>query len=121
MAKRTILRLMAVALMVVVIGTGSAWADLTDGLVAHWKLDGNANDSAGSNDGTIHGATPTTGQIDGALDFDGDDGVYIEGSAGTGSDLNIYNTNMTISAWVNIRTGGSISLEPITSRDSSPT
>lgn len=34
------------------------------------------------------------------MDFDGDDGVYIEGSAGTGSALNIYNSDLTISAWV---------------------
>ena len=43
--------------------------------VAHWKFDeGNgttAYDSAGSNDGTVTGATWTTGQIGGALDFDG--------------------------------------------------
>jgi hypothetical protein len=100
METKTNLCLMAVAIMAVLIGTGSAWADLTDGLVAHWKLDGDANDSAGSNHGTIYGATPTTGQIGDALDFDGDDGVYIEGSAGTGSVLNIYNSNLTISAWV---------------------
>jgi hypothetical protein len=38
-----------------------------------------------------------------ALDFDGDDGVYVEGSAGEGSLLNIYNTDLTISSWVKIR------------------
>jgi len=35
-----------------------------------------------------------------ALDFDGSNGVYIEGSGGTGSVLNIYNSNLTLSAWV---------------------
>lgn len=83
MAKKTNLRLIAVAVMVVLIGTGSAWADLTDGLVAHWKLDETdgttAYDSAGSNDGTIYGATPTTGQVDGALELDGiDDYVNLD-------------------------------------------
>ena len=63
--------------MIVLIGTGSAWANLTDGLVSHWKLDGDANDSAGSNDGTIYGATPTVGQIGGALEFDGS-GDYVD-------------------------------------------
>ena len=82
------------------------------GLVAHWRFDEGqgdvAYDSADGHDGTIHGAQWTEGRIGGALEFDGGDGVYIEGSAGTGSDLNIYNTNLTISAWVNISTGGSI-------------
>jgi hypothetical protein len=69
MAKRTNLRLTVVAVIIVLIGTGSTWADLTDGLIAHWKLDGDAIDSAGTNHGTIHGAIPTTGQIDGAVSF----------------------------------------------------
>ncbi|MCK4751861.1 MAG: hypothetical protein KAS75_00340, partial [Planctomycetes bacterium] len=48
------------------------------GLVAHWKLDettGNiAYDAAGTGNGTLMGdPTWTTGQIDGALDFDGID------------------------------------------------
>ncbi len=49
-------------------------------LVAHWKLDETegdiAYDSAGENDGTLYGDPvwePTTGQIDGALAFDGTD------------------------------------------------
>ncbi|MDY6971031.1 MAG: hypothetical protein SV775_01750, partial [Thermodesulfobacteriota bacterium] len=62
---------MLLSVLFVVISTNFAWAELSDGLVAHWKLDGDATDSAGSNHGTIHGATPTTGKIDGALEFDG--------------------------------------------------
>jgi len=46
------------------------------GLVAYWSFDEGsgtiAHDSAGNNHGTIYGATWTTGQIGGALDFDGD-------------------------------------------------
>ena len=53
MIKRANLGLMVVVVLVVLIGAGSAAADLTDGLVAHWKLDGDANDSAGSNDGPL--------------------------------------------------------------------
>lgn len=52
-------------------------ADVTNGLIAHWKLDetnGTAvADSAGSHDGTIKGTpTPTwtTGKVDGALEFE---------------------------------------------------
>lgn len=39
--------------------------------IAYWKLDGDANDSVGTNHGTIYGATPTIGQIGDALDFNG--------------------------------------------------
>ncbi|MHC4738695.1 MAG: LamG domain-containing protein [Planctomycetota bacterium] len=105
MGKRTNLKLMAVAVMVILIGAGSARADLTEGLVAHWKFDEGmgdiAQDSAGSNDGTlVNGPVWTTGQLAGALNFDGSNGVYIEGSGGTGSVLNIYDSNLTLSAWV---------------------
>jgi hypothetical protein len=42
------------------------------GLVAYYKLDGNSNDSVGSNHGTVNGATYTaSGKINGAYDFDG--------------------------------------------------
>jgi len=96
MAKRTNLKLMAVTIMAVLIGVGSVRADLTDGLVAHWKLDGNANDSAGSNHGTIYGATPTTGKIDIALSFDGVDD-YID--CGNSFASITGSTTKTITAW----------------------
>ncbi len=96
MTKKANLKLMTVAMMVVLIGAGSAWADLTDGLVAHWKLDGDAIDSAGSNDGTIYGAIPTTGQIDGALSFDGS-GDYVE--LPDNEPVWLPQNNFTLSAW----------------------
>jgi hypothetical protein len=70
-------------------------------LVAHWKFDegsgGTAYDSAGDNDGTIYGATWTTGQIDGALDFDGsNDYVDVADSAS----LSFTNPGLTITARV---------------------
>jgi hypothetical protein len=43
-----------------------------------------------------------------ALQFDGNDGVYLLGSAGTGSTLNIYDSDIAISAWVKIGEGGTI-------------
>src|SRR3989338_5094729 len=50
-------------------------ADITTGLVSHWKLDETmgttATDSAGTNNGTITGATFTTGKINNALSFNG--------------------------------------------------
>ena len=50
MGKKANIRLMAVSVMAVLIVTGFAWADLTDGLAAHWKLDDDATDSTGTND-----------------------------------------------------------------------
>jgi hypothetical protein len=70
-------------------------------LVGWWKLDEGqgqtAYDSAGSNDGTIYGATWTTGKLGGALEFDGD-GDYVN----TNDAFN-YNA-LTVSAWVYIAT-----------------
>ncbi len=70
-------------------------------LVAYWTFDEGtgtiAYDSAGGNDGTIYGANWTTGQIDGALEFDGTDD-YVDCESGfesvTGS------TTKSIMAWI---------------------
>ncbi|HEW78665.1 MAG TPA: hypothetical protein ENH34_01680 [Phycisphaerales bacterium] len=73
-----------------------------EGLIAHWKFDegsGNtAYDSAGKNNGTIHGAKWTTGKIGEALSFNGD-GDYVT----VGSDVSIADIadNFTISLWAN--------------------
>ncbi len=73
---------------------------LDPNLVAHWKFDERhgttATDSAGDNDGTVYGAEWTTGQIGGALNFDGD-GDYVD----FGNPESLRITGMiTISAWV---------------------
>lgn len=71
-----------------------------DGLVAHWKFDEGegsiAYDSAGSNDGTIYGATWGYGVLDGALKFDGV-GDYVD--CGDNDSLDV-NDELTISAWM---------------------
>jgi len=54
-----------------------------------------AGDSAGSNDGTINGATWTTGQIGGALSFDGVDDTVNVGNLGLA-----VNGTGTISLWM---------------------
>lgn len=69
-------------------------------LIAHWKLDDangtTALDSAGANNGTIAGNPAwTTGQIDGALSFDGD-GDYVQGST---SPFDFENAVFTVSLW----------------------
>ena len=52
-----------------------------EGLIAYWKFDEDQGpivyDSAGDNNGTIHGAQRTIGQVGGALSFDGEDD-YVE-------------------------------------------
>jgi hypothetical protein len=53
----------------------ATWGEPNSHLVGWWKFDegtgGTANDSAGSNDGTVYGPNWTSGQINGALSFDG--------------------------------------------------
>jgi hypothetical protein len=59
----------------------SAAAALTEGVVSYWQFDEpngtTAWDSVGQNDGNIHDATRTTGQVNGALNFDGTED-YVE-------------------------------------------
>ncbi len=104
--------LVLVAVSVVLVLSGSAWADLTDGLVAHWTFDEGegdvANDSAGENDGTIYGAQWTDGQIGGALEFDGvDDYIELPHNA-------ITTREFTIAAWANqFGPGGGVDSENV--------
>ncbi len=85
-------------------------------LIGWWQFEEGVDivafDSVGGNHGSLKGDTSwVTGQIgDYALDFDGaGDGVYLDPSAGTGSPLNIYNSDLTISSWVKFTgTGGTI-------------
>jgi hypothetical protein len=85
-------------------------------LVAHWMFDEGsgtiAYDSAGNNDGTIYGATWTTGQIDGGLSFDGD-GDYV--NVGDDASLDITD-EITISAWVYPVTWGDTDVGRIVSK-----
>lgn len=75
---REIRSLVIVAVLGHLVLCGSAGgSEPIEGLIAHWKFDEGegdiAYDSAGDNDGTIYGVDWTTGIIDGALDFDGED------------------------------------------------
>jgi prepilin-type N-terminal cleavage/methylation domain-containing protein len=72
---------------------------LMSNLVSEWKLDGNGNDTWGSNTGIITGAvTAATGCVyDSCLTMDGNDYVKIP----TSSSLDIT-TNITISAWAKV-------------------
>ena len=70
-----------------------------EGMISHWKFDGGegttAYDSVGNNHRTIYGAEWTTGQIDGALRFDGD-GDYVDFANNV-----ITGAEFTVSAWAN--------------------
>jgi hypothetical protein len=73
---------------------------LVDGLVSYWKLDetsgSTAYDSLGVNNGTIYGAIPTTGKINGAYNFDG-----VNDYINSGSDSSLDNLPaITLSAWI---------------------
>lgn len=71
------------------------YADLTDGLVAHYPFNGNANDESGNgNHGTVYGATLTTdrfGNENSAYEFDG-----------IGDYINVNNTSLSIRGNISI-------------------
>jgi len=78
---------------------GSAGAVEPPEPVSHWTFDEGtgsvAHDWVGNNDGIIYGAQWTTGQIDGALSFDGD-GDYVE----LPDDMLDSHSTGTVCAWV---------------------
>ncbi len=81
---------------------GNSQTFLTNGLVAYYPFNGNANDATGNgNNGTIYGGvTPTTdrfGNPNAAYTFDGSTG-YID--IPQNSTLNGLTTSVTLSAWI---------------------
>lgn len=75
------------------------------GLVAHYPLDGNANDLSGyGNHGVVSGATPTadrSGNLNAAYSFDGvNDGIVIPNSASL--TIGNFQNGYTIAAWVKL-------------------
>jgi hypothetical protein len=82
------------------VGTGSTFAITPAGLVSSWKGEGNANDSARGNNGTIHGGvTFVPGEAGQAFSFDGSSG-YVD--LGNDASLNLPGS-LTFSAWVNVQ------------------
>ena len=76
---------------------------LTTDLISYWKLDVDSStqdDSHGSNDGTVNGATYTaSGKINGAYSFDGINDYILTG-------LNMSAGNTSISFWVYFNASG---------------
>ena len=87
-------------LLFLIISCSSVRADIVTGLVGHWKLDGNGNDSSGrGNNGTVTNATATPDRSNvasKAMAFDGN-GDYI---TCTDANLPLGNANRTISLWI---------------------
>jgi hypothetical protein len=82
------------SVVVVWLGARTVFADLTNGLVAYYPFNGNANDVSGNGlNGTVYGATLTSdwfGNPDSAYNFDGSDD-YI--SCGSGALTNFSSTD----------------------------
>ena len=72
--------------------------------IAHWKFDEGsgsiAYDSAGTNDGTIYGATWAIGQINGALSFDGMND-YVDIPYDSSLDIDA-SQGISVSVWINL-------------------
>ena len=91
------------AMMLVLLPTGTALADLSEGLIAHYAFSGNADDGSGyDNNGTIYGAILTTdrfGNPNSAYSFDGvDDYIAILNN----SSQQITTNQITVSAWIKL-------------------
>ncbi len=73
--RRLLVALVGLLVVVCLFGSSSAYADLSDGLVAYYPFNGNANDESGNgHHGTVYGATPGEdiyGSPDTAYAFDG--------------------------------------------------
>jgi len=89
-----------------------------DGLLAHWRLDDGAGaiaiDSAGINNGTLHGNQGwTTGRIGGALSLDGDGDYVSLSSVGA-----LAGNNVTASVWIYMTALGG-ALNPVLTQSNS--
>jgi hypothetical protein len=82
--------------------TGSGVAQVIqsyDPNVSWWRAENNANDSVGSNNGTLHGVTYAPGRVGQAFSFDGSVEQYV--SVPHSSSLNILG-NHSIAFWVKL-------------------
>jgi hypothetical protein len=84
------------------------------GLVAHWKLDETsgeiARDSVGDNIGYVIGAplwAPGAGQVDGAIQLDGEDDVIVAGAPLNPADPEI-SSGFSVFAWISGGTPGQV-------------
>ncbi|MFO7968663.1 MAG: LamG domain-containing protein [Candidatus Izemoplasmatales bacterium] len=86
-----------VIIFLIVIVSSVASANLNDNITAAYNLDGDATDSAGTNDGTNNGATFVSGKIDQAASFDGvNDKIVISSD----TSLNFGTGDFTLNFWI---------------------
>jgi len=91
--KQTLAAFLFSSLLMTQVGVVSAQVP-TAGVIGHWPLDGNANDTSGNgHNGTITGATSTTGLFGGAFNFDGTAGIDV-------GNLDFSSGQFTVSGWV---------------------
>ncbi len=88
------------AIIMLLLTTSIGFAGLSDGLVAYYPFNGNANDESGNgNHGTVNGATLTldrNGNVDSAYYFNGvSDFIQIPGAP-----FNLDTSDVTLSAWI---------------------
>jgi Concanavalin A-like lectin/glucanases superfamily len=97
--RRMLLVLLGLCASIVLALPAVSLADSTPaGLVSWWQAEGNANDSVGSNNGTlVGGVTFAAGHPGQAFNFDGSTG-YV--SIGNPSNLQSHGGDFTISEWV---------------------
>ncbi len=81
----------------------TTYGQTTDGLVAYYPLDGNADDLSGNNNngvimGTVVPAADRDGKANSAMEFDGSTGYITIPSSPT---LSQMTTEMSVTAWVN--------------------
>lgn len=101
--KKTVFYQILVLLFSFLILTGTSYADLAQGLVAHYPFDGNANDASGNNhNGTPYGAVLVSdrmGNPDSAYRFDGHSYILVP------DDGSFNVSNLTISLWISFLSG----------------
>jgi len=96
-----VLRLVMVLAWILTVGGTAFAAGAEPNLVGYWKLDGNANDSAGGNHGTVFGdpAWVNDPQRGWCLDFDGE-GDYVD----VGDDPSLtFSDQITVACWIKVR------------------
>lgn len=98
---KTIKHLLTIAALGLLTFTASAQSWITNGLVAYYPFNGNANDASGNgHNGTVYGATLTTnrfGNPDAAYYFNGSSAYITAPLTNT-----IFNGDFTASVWFNV-------------------
>ncbi|MEW5803757.1 MAG: LamG-like jellyroll fold domain-containing protein [bacterium] len=107
MKKLSMIALIIIAVfgMMSVIGAPKSFADLNDGLIAHYPIKGNANDCIGGNNGITYGVSLTTdrfGEPDSAYRFQGGSSEIIRAYLHNQSELHslgAMEVSYSVSSW----------------------